>query len=170
MTATRESICPGCGLGMPASNTAVYDGYYNTSPECWEVYTEVLGSEFSNAVLFGQVHQMTVDTYAIQHAGGTHPDKSVTVHLVGLHVMFERGIRPPNVARYLQRLAAKIERWPHFPPPVETGALTVFDVALCGSDEEHANKVKEWAGSVWQGWSQYHAEVAALISHHLERA
>ena len=60
MTELRESTCPGCGLRMPVSDTAAYEGYYNTSPECWDVYTEVLGSDFSNAVLFGQVHQLTV--------------------------------------------------------------------------------------------------------------
>ena len=83
MTALRESTCPGCGLRMPVSEGAAYDGYYNTSPECWSVYTEVLGAEYSNPVLFGQVHQLTVDTYAVQHPGGLHPDKSIAIHLAG---------------------------------------------------------------------------------------
>lgn len=75
--------CPGCGLAMPLGDTTVYDGYFNTSPECWSVFTEVVGHEFGNAVVFGQVHQLTVDAYAVQHAGGSHPDKSIAVHLVG---------------------------------------------------------------------------------------
>lgn len=57
---------------MPASPKADYDGYYNCSAECWSVCTEVLGSEFGNALLFGHVHQMTVDTYALQHAEGAN--------------------------------------------------------------------------------------------------
>ncbi len=56
-----ESTCPGCGLTMPTSETAVYDGYYNTTPECWSVYAEVLGEDFGNAVRFGKVHQLTVE-------------------------------------------------------------------------------------------------------------
>jgi len=28
--------------------------------------------------------------------------------------------------------------------------------------------VREWAGLVWKAWSQYHHEVADLISHHLK--
>ena len=56
------------------------DSYYNASPECWAVYTEGLGAEYSHAVIFGQVHQWTVDTYAVQHAGGSHPDKSIDIH------------------------------------------------------------------------------------------
>jgi hypothetical protein len=46
---------------MPTSETAVYDGYYNTTPECWSVYAEVLGEDFGNAVRFGKVHQLTVE-------------------------------------------------------------------------------------------------------------
>jgi len=72
---------------MPDSDTAIYYGYFNASPECWMVFTEVLEAEFSNAVLFGQVHRLTVDAYAVQHAGGPHPDKSIAVHLSGLHLM-----------------------------------------------------------------------------------
>src|SRR5690242_9965062 len=84
MTVLQETICPGCGLRMPARKTTTTSlGYYNVSDECWDLYTEVLGTEYSNAFLFGQVHQLTVDSYAVQHAGGPHPDKSVGVHLSG---------------------------------------------------------------------------------------
>ncbi len=76
MTPQQEVACPGCGLRMPASENASYAGYFNTSAECWSVFTEVLGAEYSNPFIFGKVHQLTVDTYAIQHAGGAHPDKS----------------------------------------------------------------------------------------------
>ena len=168
MTELRESTCPGCGLRMPVSDTAAYEGYYNTSPECWDVYTEVLGSDFSNAVLFGQVHQLTVDTYAVQHAGGIHKDKSVAIHLCGLYLVLDRGIPPTSVPKLLQRLADAVETWPHFPPPADMGSLTICDVALSDSIEEHINTVREWAGLVWQAWSQYHDEVADLVSHHLK--
>ena len=50
---------------MPFSDAAVNRGYYNATPECFSVYTEVLGSEFQNVLLYGQVHQLTVDTYAV---------------------------------------------------------------------------------------------------------
>src|ERR1041384_6466827 len=70
------TTCPGCGLEMPARPDAPPDGYYNTTRECWSVFTEVVGAEFANALLFGRAHQLTVDTYAVQHAGGPHPDNS----------------------------------------------------------------------------------------------
>ena len=161
-----ESTCPGCGLTMPISETAVYDGYYNTTPECWSVYTEVLGEDFGNAVRFGQVHQMTVDAYALQHAGGPHPDKSIAVHLVGLHLVLERGIAPAGLVRHLKRLADVAETWPHFPPPAETADLTVLDAAL-SEPENHSEIVREWAGQLWRAWSHYHADVADLVSQYL---
>src|ERR1051326_8735861 len=107
MTALHDTICPGCGLRMPARNTATTSrGYYNVSDECWDLYTEVLATEYGKAFLFGQVHQMTVDSYAVQHAGGPHPDKSLDVHLLGLSPELEKGIRSLSLPPLLQRLVA----------------------------------------------------------------
>lgn len=162
-----ESVCPGCGLRMPRREGAVNTSYYNASPECWSVYTEVLGAEYGNAVLFGQVHQLTVDAYAAQHPGGPHPDKSVDIHLCGLSLVLERGHRPPEVPPLLHRIADAGTDWPHWPPPVDLGTLTVFDVALADSAEAHAALVRAWAGQVWSAWSAHHAEVRDLLSQSL---
>ena len=169
MTVLQETMCPGCGLRMPARTTTTTSrGYYNVSDECWDLYTEVLGSEYSNAVLFGQVHQLTVGSYAVQHAGGPHPDKSLDVHLFGLYLALEKGIRSPYIPPLLQRLATAIEVWPHYEPPTKRVALTVFDVAFCDSTEDHIRIVREWAQAVWESWSNHHAEVARLVSQHLK--
>jgi hypothetical protein len=169
MSLSQEAICPGCGLKMPAHQpTTAPRSYYNTNAECWDLYTEVLGEEYSNAVLFGQVHQLTVDAYAVQHAGGPHPDKSLAIHLFGLYLALQKGIRSPYIPPLLQRLATDIQVWPHFEPPAERVALTVFDVAFCDSTEDHIRVVRQWAEAVWLTWSEYHAEVATLVSHHLK--
>ena len=149
---------------MPRRDGATYHGYYNASPECWLVYTEVLASEYSNAVLFGQVHQLTVDTYAVQHAGGPHPDKSVDVHLSGLHLVLVEGMKPVTVPPVLQRIASRVHAWPHFPPPPQIGAVTVLDVALTREMSDHVEIVKRWAQSVWDGWSEHHAAVDSFVT------
>ena len=168
-TQNQHSSCPGCDLPMPVKKTATYDGYYNTSPECWELYTEVLGAEFGNVLLYGQVHQLTVDAYAIQHGGGNHPDKSMGIHLCGLHLILDHGFRSPDVPPLLQRLARKIQIWPRFSPPAGggRGTLTVCDVALCDSVEDHIRTVREWARVIWETWSAKHGEVAHLVERHL---
>jgi hypothetical protein len=123
------------------------------------VYTEVLAAEYSNALLFGQVHQLTVDAYAAQHAGGPHPDKSVAVHLIGLYLVIERGMKTTEVPKRLQQLAESTAQWPHFEPPQSVWPITVLDVALA---DDHAAKVREWSGVVWRAWAAQHAAVAEL--------
>ena len=145
---------------MPPSQR-LYDRKFNASAECWAVFEEVLAREFQNAPLFGQVHQLSVDAYAVQHAGGRHPDKSVCVHLVGLHLAIERGIQPVEVATHLRRVARRAA-WPHLHPPTERATLTVRDVALADSTPTHARLVREWAAQVWRAWSPHHAAAREL--------
>lgn len=151
---TTVARCPGCGLEALPTNTP-YDRYFNASPACWSVFQEVLAAEFQNAILFGQVHQLSVDAYAAQHAGGPHPDKSVCLHLVGLHLALERGIAPVKVAGYLQRFAKAAPSWPHFAPP-DRVPITVLDVATAASIQEHALRVRRWATQVWRAWGDQH--------------
>jgi hypothetical protein len=147
---------------MPPSGR-IYERKFNASAECWSVFEEVIGEEFSNAVLFGQVHQLTVDAYAVQHAGGEHPDKSVAIHLAGLYLVLDRGLAPTQIPPVLQRLAGR-ESWPHLDPPAERTALTVFDVGLAASPEEHARTAREWAEQVWQVWTPHHATARDLVA------
>lgn len=160
-------ICPGCRAEFSRDESALYDGYFHTLPECWAVFTRVLGAEYSDPGLFGRVHQLTVDAYAVQHAGGPHPDKSVAVHLAGLHLVLEQGNAPPAVPPLLQRLAARVAEWPHFVPPERSGALTVADVASAGSPDEHAVAARAWAEAVWGAWEAHHEAVAAFVAAHL---
>jgi hypothetical protein len=139
---------------MPPSGRS-YDRKFHASAECWSVFEEVQAAEFQDPVLSGQVRQLTVDAYAVQHAGGRHPDKSVCVHLVGLYLAVERGVAPVDVPRQLQQLTSRAG-WPHLDPPGERASLTVRDVALAGSPEAHARRVREWAAEVWRIWAPHH--------------
>jgi hypothetical protein len=155
------STCPGCGLELPTSDRR-YDRKFHASAECWSVFEDVLAIEFQNAALFGAVHQLTVDAYAVQHAGGAHPDKSVCIHLVGLHLVLVKGVPPALVPPRLQRLASRTD-WPHLDPPESRGSLTVRDVVLAGSPSLHAERTRAWAADVWRTWSPHH-EVARELA------
>ncbi|MBV9438936.1 MAG: serine/threonine protein kinase [Candidatus Eremiobacteraeota bacterium] len=146
---------------MPTTSRPIRHAYINASPECWSVFGEVLAREFGNAALFGRVHQLTVDAYLAQHPGGGHPDKSIAIHLAGLFLVLERGLRPHEVAPCLQRLAGRVREWPHFVPPAGRYGVTVFDVALA---EGHIAAVEEWARTVWAAWHARYAEIAAFVS------
>ena len=163
-----ERTCPGCGLQMPMRVPGGAHGYYHASPECWSVYTEVLDAEYSNAALFGNVHQLTVDAYAVQHAGGDHPDKSVAVHLIGLYLVYERHVRSPSVAPQLQQLATSVKAWSHFEPPKRRWDHTVADVALvAGIPDQHLSAVRAWSNEVWDAWSEHHFQIAAFAFRHI---
>lgn len=79
----------------------------------------MLGVESENAALSGQCHQLTVDTYAMHHTGGDHPDTSIGVPLAGLHFLLQEDIPPPTVPSDPQRLAeAMWEAWSAHPDTV----------------------------------------------------
>jgi hypothetical protein len=158
--AVGTSVCPGCGLELPRIDRA-YDRKFHASAECWATFEEVIAREFQDAVLFGQAHQLTVDTYAVQHAGGRHPDKSVCVHLTGLYLALEKGMAPADVPRKLQLLVVP-RAWPRLPPPEERAKLTVHSVALAHSPQEHVLRVREWAAEVWRIWGPHHGAARDL--------
>lgn len=156
--------CPGCGLEAPASGLA-YDRKFHASAECWALFEQAIAAEFQNAVLFGRAHQMTVDAYAVQHAGGRHPDKSVCIHLAGLCLAFDRAVAPVHVPKWRQRIAAATTDWPHLePPPRRDGARTVRDVATASDPEAHVAAARAWASEVWEAWRQHHAAARLLVS------
>jgi hypothetical protein len=162
--APSTRACPGCGLELAISELP-YDRKFNASPECWAVFEGVIAAEFQDPALFGRVHQLTVDAYAVQHAGGRHPDKSVDVHLVGLYLVLDKGVAPAAVPPRLQKLAGAITAWPHFDVPAERARLTVGDVErAAGAVEQHARLAREWASAVWRCWREHHPAVRALAS------
>ncbi len=154
--------CPGCGIARPASGVA-YDRKFHASAECWALFEQVIGREFESAVLFGQAHQLTVDAYAVQHAGGAHPDKSVAIHLAGLHLSLERGLRLWEVPAWLQRIAAAAPAWPHLEPPAaRPRGLSIGNVAEARSPERHVAAARAWAAQVWETWRPHHPAARAL--------
>ena len=158
------TTCPGCFLTRPASGVG-YDRKFNASAECWAVFEEVIAVEFQSPAIFGRAHQITVDAYAVQHAGGRHPDKSVCVHLIGLCAAIEQGVKPVEIAPRLQRFVSRIRDWPHFEVPADRAALTVHDVALAsGSPERHVRTVHDWGAAVWNSWKIHHDAVRRMAA------
>jgi hypothetical protein len=154
--------CPGCGLEAEASGAA-YDRKFYASAECWALFEEVIAREFQSAVLFGQAHQLTVDAYAVQHAGGAHPDKSVGIHLAGLCLALERGLPLVEVPARMQSIAAATTQWPHLAPPAaRPRRLTIGQVAAARSPERHVAAVRAWAAQVWEEWRPHHPAARVL--------
>ena len=92
--------CVGCGALVPEIEGPTHR-YLGASPGCWAVYGEVLEKEYGDYLRYAPVHRLTVDAYAAQHPGVPSPQsiQSVAVHLIRLHLVLERGLRPSGPTR-----------------------------------------------------------------------
>jgi hypothetical protein len=166
-----STTCPGCGVRLPASGLP-WDPRRNASPECWQLYGGVQGFELNHPELVRDLHQLTVDAYAAQHAprgaAGDVPPISVAYALVGLHLALDRGLSGTEVRAAHQRMGRPDPSWPRLPAPERSGSITVFDVAAAGAMVDsvagHAKAVRAWAAAVWQAWAADHATVDALAA------
>jgi len=156
--AAETSDCPGCGVSLPVSDWPVRSRA-NASPACWQLYMSVVGHEFAYLPQLGGLHQLTVDAYGAQHAGEQVPAIGIAFALIGLHLALDDGWSGTQVRAAHQHLAARGGDWPAFSAPMSRAALTIADVAGSPTPEEHAARVRSWAASVWEAWTQEHARV-----------
>jgi hypothetical protein len=160
-----STACPGCGLELPETDPPPGERLH-ASPACWRLYGEVAGYEAEHLAQLGRLHQLMVDAYAAQHADGS-PSIGPAFALIGLYLAFEHKMTGPEVRAAHGYLANRFRRWQAFAPPTEPAPITVFDVAMAGSPDEHAAMIERWARAVWRSWSHAHGEVAALIDERL---
>ncbi len=134
---------------------------------CWQLYGEVLGYEAEHLSELGRFHQLMVDAYGAQHAGGPTPRIATAFGLIGLHLALEEGMSGIEIRAAHQHLARHFAEWPAFARPTRPATLTVSDVAAAGSPEAHADLVQRWARSVWSSWDAAHERVATLVAERL---
>ncbi|MGZ6340750.1 MAG: DUF5946 family protein [Candidatus Limnocylindrales bacterium] len=167
MAGTQEgwSVCPGCGLALPGPPGLA--GRSNASAACWQLYGEVQGYETQHLARLGRFHQLMVDAYASQHAGGSARPISTAFGLLGLELALVRHVEGSRVRAIHQYLGDCFSEWPAFAPPELRADLTVFDVASAGSFEAHGELVQRWAAAVWAVWRPAHGQVVALLEERL---
>ena len=131
------STCVGCDLKLHKQDCCTHR-YIVSSPECWGIFGIVLSREYENALLYGAVHQSTVDAYAAQHT---------TQHS----------------AKSLVRFVNSRQDFPTLTPPRDLGPLTVINVFNAPSDKEHIRIVKAWGRQIWDAWHEHHDLIASLV-------
>ena len=121
------------------------------------LYGELLAREFSNATLFKQVHQLTVDAYAVQHPG--QPERraiqSVGLHLSTLCLVLEHNADPADGPKLHRRLVRNRD-FVWLNPPQPNGTITVATVL---ASDDHPAAVRAWASDVWEAWKPHHETV-----------
>lgn len=156
------SPCTGCGAKVQERPGSTTHDYLGASPGCYTLFTEVLAREYSD-FRYASVHNLTVDTYAVQHPGIIEERRSiqsVAVHLVSLYFQLEKGYDSIQAARAKQQ---SVKQADHFvwltPPAIETYSLTIADVHHAEDAAAHIKAVKAWARDVWAAWSAHHETV-----------
>jgi hypothetical protein len=153
--------CFGCGAPVPDEEGPTHR-YLGASPGCWRLYGEVLGREYADYPRFAPVHRLTVDAYAAQHPGTPSPQSvgSVAAHLIRLHLQLERGLPHDRANDAMLGISSRSkEDFVWLDPPDNLGGVTVLDVVDARDPEEHTERVRGWAASVWEAWAAHHETV-----------
>jgi len=135
-----------------------------SSPGCWAGYTAVLAREYGDPAYF-EVHQFTVDAYAVQHPGGQDAQslQSVTTHLIRLCLQLEHGASGQRANALMMRARESCAPFVWLEPPAETGKLTAADLIAADSADEHRQRVRAWARCAWEAWAPHHETVRHWI-------
>jgi hypothetical protein len=101
------------------------------------------------------VHNLAVDAYAMQHPEDyCKSPKSYAAHLTGLCCAREFGARSDFYRVIARWLDGKVEL--QKPSLVDArGTVTIADVRAVSS-EEYAERVRMWAGAVWDAYASQH--------------
>ncbi len=129
--------------------------YMESSPGCWQMYSEILSREYSDQS-YWKSHRLTVDSYAVQHPGteSNQSIQSVAVHLMSLYFIIEEG-KSHEAARKLMGKATKLKfQW--LEPPKCLGEISAKNVWLTENANQHNKTVELWANSAWNAWKKYH--------------
>lgn len=152
-----------CGA-LVAEEAGPTHAYLHAEPGCWRAFGELQLRLAERGIDAG----LAVDAYAAQHPGRAEVERrqrqSVAVHLIALHLRFERGVTAGRLMRYRGRCSATVlpllgaDDWPALEPPAEWGARTAPSL-LALPDGELADAVERWAAEVWEAWAPHHALV-----------
>jgi hypothetical protein len=150
-------LCPMCAALVP-------EGFES----CRAVFQDICAREYSDPA-FGAVHLLTVDAFCLQHSEECGP-RSNAFHLMRLCSLLERdgnpsiGQRPPrNIGKALEE---RYREFPELARPPTRGSCTVAGVHGAQDPDEHAERVRRWANSVWEAWKLHHAWAREAVRRH----
>jgi hypothetical protein len=163
----EQTTCPGCGVALPLRAGLPRHPYLGASPECWATFGELLARGYEDPA-YRRMHQLTVDTYAVQHPG--KPERrtiqSLALHLMTLAMVVEDGL-DPRCGPELHKRMVRAGGYEWLAPPSMDGRMTVIDVLQATTAREHDQVVRAWAEDVWDAWAGHHRTVRRWIGRSL---
>jgi hypothetical protein len=157
--------CPGCKCELSAEASITHP-YLGASASCWSLYNVILAREYSSPALMKSVHRLTVDAYSAQHPGTEERRtiQSVWLHLVGLHLILERGFGNDLATQAIGVLSNRSGTFAWLSPPNTLGSINVTNVVDTHGVSEHEDAVRNWARSVWEAWKPHHKAIQTISS------
>jgi len=154
--------CFACGGSFVAVEGPTHK-YMLSSPGCWKAYGGVLAREYENPMLFGAVHRLTVDAYALQHPGdasGRRARQSVWVHYAALYLSLRNNEDHSRISSIMQKLT--LRTFPALPPAPAHFDVTLEDVLTQG-ETNHVSAVKAWADCAFHAWAELKDQTVAML-------
>ncbi len=114
-------------------------------------------------MLFGAVHRLTVDAYALQHPGDASDRRarqSVWVHYAALYLSLRKKEDHSRIASVMQKLTARI--FPALPSAPARFDVTLEDV-LAQGETNHVSAVKAWADCAFEAWAGLEDQAIAML-------
>lgn len=153
--------CIGCGALVPVIENGAVHPYIGASAGCWAVYGEVLARQYNHPE-YASVLRLTGDTYAVQHPGtpSRQSIQSVAVHLISLYWALEHHHTAQMTTQAIYQALQHRGDFVWLKPPTLLGAMTILDIRAAHDFADLAERVNQWAASVWKAWSAHHETIA----------
>ncbi|MFG6101029.1 hypothetical protein D0962_01510 [Leptolyngbyaceae cyanobacterium CCMR0082] len=155
--------CFSCGAETDDIDGATHS-YLLSTPGCWAMYGEVLAREYSDFAYWA-VHDLTVDTYSIQHPGqpSRQTISSLNVHLSSLYAYFKLDVSAGELSNIKVKVVQHKDQFVWLEPPDCLGHLTINDILRAENATQHCELVNQWAEDVFNQWQDFHPVVQALL-------
>lgn len=109
------------------------------------------------------IHQLIVDTFAVQHADDTSKPIYSAFALAGLYLHNERNFTGKEVQMAHVRLARHKKNIPSFSLPSARGAITVHQVLETREGSERDKAIEQWSAVTWKALNEIHQEVESWL-------
>jgi len=138
---------------------------YNASAQCLALFHTLSGIHFDEADP-AFIHQVAVDCYGAQHAGGPARPITAVFSLVGLCLHLEHGFTGKQVQAAHAAMARGQKNWPVLLAPSVRYPVTVDSVVQCETASARTVQLKVWAQATWDAWRSEQMWVRSIIRLH----
>jgi len=155
-----DVLCPGCRLLFKSENLLSSERF-NASGECYKLFNKLSAYTLSNSdERF--IHQLIVDAYGAQHAGGCTKNITVIFALIGLCLVIEHNYTGRQVQLFHMKIPK--QHWPYLEPPKSSASIKINDVVNAKTNIQKELLIRKWVNAVWNSWVEQHKYIRRIVN------